>query len=1166
MKFDDIPADTTTIRVKRTDFSPKLLKEQPVLGVKACPTRPGEFEIRLKDTVIFVKPVVEIDVRRLGNELVAGRAMISQFANVAANGSIELQIKFFTGECLEMGDVEVGVDEYVEKMIEKVGRKLSGQNLYKYLETRCCFFHGNEFFFFIIAGPAIDDELKTESEEKAKEEETKDNQEDADNPMEKTDENIDIEEPQLNPEVSAPKPEPTRKNSFCITGDNIRFVATETQLPDGKSIYISTRLTKLKDKNDRALRLARGKLKFIDWTKTGQIQILTKAQMNNLINNEGSYLKKWDEFGDFEGELLLKRARYIDVLRYCDVKQKNDGDVSVRILEPRASVENALKSGGVEEIEMVDELPDYLLNADLKFAEFVNGIEKDVEKKEKIEKIIGKQGKEEKKSLYFRISGYDNDSKILTIYDLESKKLKVETKMPPPSGMFVLSLKGEITQIKRRRSARKAILEGRCACTHLGLIIEEKGDIPPACKPPEIKTLTAFVRKQVFGEYQPTENQINAIKIALSTPDIALIQGPPGTGKTTIIAAILERLNELADKRQININGQVLLTGFQHDAVENMINRYWLNGIPIPKFGKRSGADKNDDSAFEKEMMKFYEKTTNELRAKNLNIAEVEKEMEIKNLCLQYINAPTRALAANLANKIASLDVTIIGEDISHRTAYIAKRLSHEETLNSESNPLLDAVHRLRIRTESFADDGPDRAAEAFGKLKNDEKIKNEIEKDEWDLLSMASLWIDNAVSPPFLKDLAVLKKKLMLKITAPPVFSVEKQNDEILMLAEKAIKKIKETGFSAKDKKSAALAEFLAELEENQYGMIDAVSDYSYAFAATCQQSVNILMQNKKGVTEKKKMEPFEYVIVDEAARVSPRDLMIPMAQGKRIILVGDHRQLPHIINDEVARQMEEGETGEEKVDWLKKSMFQYLFSERLKELEKKDGITRHITLDKQHRMHPLLGDFISSEFYDKSEQFRSSRPEGDFEHNLSGTDNKPAVWLDIPASKGRYQREGTSLIRPAEITAITGQIKIWMNSKEGENLSFGVISFYKAQADHIKEHLEGIRHDKKRLHVGTVDSFQSMEFDVVFLSMVRSLPQDWKQNDEDPEKQARKLFGRLCLDNLLNVSMSRQKKLLVAAGDSGLLNNSLARKYIPGLVNFFNLCREKGKVMPCL
>jgi hypothetical protein len=62
-----------------------------------------------------------------------------------------------------------------------------------------------------------------------------------------------------------------------------------------------------------------------------------------------------------------------------------------------------------------------------------------------------------------------------------------------------------------------------------------------------------------------------------------------------------------------------------------------------------------------------------------------------------------------------------------------------------------------------------------------------------------------------------------------------------------KAVMRIKAAGYSAKDAKSAALAEFLAELESNPYGMIDAVSDYSFAFAATCQQSVNRKMQSRR-------------------------------------------------------------------------------------------------------------------------------------------------------------------------------------------------------------------------------------------------------------------------------------------------------------------------------
>lgn len=42
-------------------------------------------------------------------------------------------------------------------------------------------------------------------------------------------------------------------------------------------------------------------------------------------------------------------------------------------------------------------------------------------------------------------------------------------------------------------------------------------------------------------------------------PDIAIIQGPPGTGKTTVLTAVIERLNEESDKE--NIKGQILVAG-----------------------------------------------------------------------------------------------------------------------------------------------------------------------------------------------------------------------------------------------------------------------------------------------------------------------------------------------------------------------------------------------------------------------------------------------------------------------------------------------------------------------------------------------------------------------------------------------------------------------------
>ena len=1119
MNFQDIPARLLSIRVKpRTKIPP--LQEQPVFSVEARLRHTDEFEIRLRDSVVFVRPVVAADIRLLNAELASGRSLLAQLASPAADGSIELQIAFFTGDSLEMGDVEIGVDEYVESRLAKMRLSEKGKRSYDTLGQICCFQQGDNAYFFLTTGPAIDRDLKPDADEAPR-------------------------------EVTV---EPTSKNSFGITGDGVRFVVTEKAMPGGNSIFIASRLKNQRNDPDRALRLAKGRLRFVDWTQAGQVQILAKAQMTALTQDDGSYLKKWDEFGDMEGELLLKQARAVGALQFTDMTQRRDGTVSVRITEGSDSAVTALAEGRVQEVELVDELPSYLLDESLSFKEF----EREIRNAAEVAKKLGENREKKETKTYFEVIRFDMEGRSVT--------LKTES-LSKPSGTLVLSLKGDVAQIERRMNARQAILEGRSANPQLGLLIEEQGQITRTREPQKIPPLTAFVRKKVFRN-DPTAMQEKAIEVALNTPDIALIQGPPGTGKTTVIAATLERLNEMADKRGARIKGQILLTGFQHDAVENMIERLSLNGIPVPKFGNRSGAAEDNYSAFERNLEDWCSKLAAELRERNPQIPEVEHEREIKNLILQYVQAPTRPLAGCLARKIASLGVVVLGEDGTRRAENLAKNLAREEKLNEASSQWLNAARRIRVRSESFSDDGPERAVDAL------EDLRDVLEEDERKLLDTASLWRNEDAPPSFLADLAALKMKLLVRLTSPPVFRVEKQNDEVIALAEIAIQRIKTAGHSATNKKTAALAEFLAELEGNPYGMIDAVSDYSFAFAATCQQSVNRRMQAQKGMTGhnvNERME-YEYVIVDEAARVSPRDLMVAMAQGKRIILVGDHRQLPHIIDEEVARQMEEGEGGQGENDWLKKSMFQYLFSTRLKTLEEGDGIIRRVTLDKQYRMHPLLGSFISRNFYerfDPKEQFGSGRPASDFAHDLSGTNGKPAVWLDVPAQRGRHQKDGTSWTRPAETTVIVRQLQAWMRSDAGKDLSFGVISFYKAQADSIREQLKGqfggIADDDKKLRVGTVDSFQGMEFEVVFLSMVRTLPQDWKPRGDDRERQARGLFGHLCLYNRLNVSMSRQKKLLVVVGDAGALQNHLAADFVPGLVDFLQLCRSEGVVLPC-
>ncbi len=309
---------------------------------------------------------------------------------------------------------------------------------------------------------------------------------------------------------------------------------------------------------------------------------------------------------------------------------------------------------------------------------------------------------------------------------------------------------------------------------------------------------------------------------------------------------------------------------------------------------------------------------------------------------------------------------------------------------------------------------------------------------------------------------------------------------------------------------------------------------------------------------------EPYLYdtVIIDEAARATPPDLLIPMCLAtRRILLVGDHRQLPQLVDDDIldainSRQEEQEDETSSPMDYesaYKLSLFEVLFT-KLKELEKKDGIRRTITLDEQYRTHPVLGEFCSRLFYERhGEGYKSPRLATDFAHALPDMENKAAVWVDVPKALGTEERKGTSRERECEAECIVEHLLEFTRSEAGKQLSYGIIAFYKAQAELIKERLKHIKElEKTRYKVGTVDAFQGMEFDVVFLSIVRT-----GGNIE------------FLTPNRLCVSMSRQKKMLVAVGCKDFVTSQEARKaVVPALAEFYDLCSGKddegyGKVV---
>jgi len=230
---------------------------------------------------------------------------------------------------------------------------------------------------------------------------------------------------------------------------------------------------------------------------------------------------------------------------------------------------------------------------------------------------------------------------------------------------------------------------------------------------------------------------------------------------------------------------------------------------------------------------------------------------------------------------------------------------------------------------------------------------------------------------------------------------------------------------------------------------------------------------------------------------------------------------------------------------------------------------------------MHPILGAFISREFYEIHDDgiIENPRLATEFTHDLPGyvKDGVPraAAWLDVPAdSRAGREVSEISKSRPIEAKVIAEEVRRII--EHDPQLTFGVIAFYSAQVDEIgramidvglterannergwrvaDEWATTINHEGKtveRLRVGTVDAFQGKEFDVVFLSVTRSNDLPGKTDEEQRRK-----FGHMMLENRLCVAMSRQQRLLVAVGDLEFVRSDDARTPLRALRAFTDVC----------
>ena len=261
-----------------------------------------------------------------------------------------------------------------------------------------------------------------------------------------------------------------------------------------------------------------------------------------------------------------------------------------------------------------------------------------------------------------------------------------------------------------------------------------------------------------------------------------------------------------------------------------------------------------------------------------------------------------------------------------------------------------------------------------------------------------------------------------------------------------------------------------------------------------------------------------FPTLFIDEAAQALEAACWIAIRKADRVILAGDHCQLPPTIKCIEAARGGLDHTLMEKVVQQKPSAVSLL--------------------KVQYRMHEAIMRFPSEWFYNgELEAAPEVRNRGilDFDTPMNWIDTSEMDFHEefVGESFGRINKQEANLLLQeleAYISRI-GKARIL-----DESIDFGLISPYKAQVQYLRSKIRGssfLRPFRSLITVNTVDGFQGQERDVVFISLVRA--------NEDGQ------IGFLNDLRRMNVAITRARMKLVILGDATTLTkHAFYRKLI--------------------
>lgn len=656
------------------------------------------------------------------------------------------------------------------------------------------------------------------------------------------------------------------------------------------------------------------------------------------------------------------------------------------------------------------------------------------------------------------------------------------------------------TSLKRQEKALKAVHFKETINSKLGDIIEDPSKAD--------SSNNIIISDMKFKSKYIDESKKENIKNALASKDIFLLQGPPGTGKTTFISELVCQI------LSADFDSRILISSQSNVAVDHAMTKIkeLLNDISMVRVGRKDkfslGIENHtlEDYTLEwcQSVIKNSKKYLEDLKQRiGINSDIVDKYrlvLEVENLHEKVSSIESELVNIKNEKSLIEAEYTKVDNMLSE-IKRITEKLDSKEYV-TEDKGLTSLIQRFK---EEYLLLG-DKFLDGLDDFKELGTRKLELQRMEQGKINEINL-ISGDISSGF--ELLGL--------------SENQDFQQIRFELEEKFQK-KQQEYKKLSKVESICNEWFSRLGKSD-DLIKAALDEVTIVGATCLGISSLANRNES---------QFDWVIVDEAGRATPPEILVPMSLGKKIVLVGDHKQLPPIIDKAI--EDEHLEKLEMSKAELEVSLFEYL-ERRLPNLCK--GI-----LSDQYRMNPAIGDMISSIFYEDRLKSKTSIEEKN--HNVEKWAGKGVVWLSTVLKQNNEE----------EIIGKTNY-KTYRNSCEAKHIfetlidieneynkknvkkTVAIIAGYQAQKNLLRRTFESEFRDLFKhitVEINTVDAFQGRETDIVIYSIVRS------------NKHGN--IGFLMDTRRLNVALSRARDLLIIVGNHHTVTK---KRYIRDNVNPF-------------